>query len=104
VFLERTDQRFRATIVEVDEDNDTALLITDAKFAGLSVATDRVKSGQQIIIVGAPLGLEDGVTTGVVSVFRDLGIGSGEVIQFDAPINHGNSGGPVVNRAKQDGG
>lgn len=100
VFLERTDQRFRATILEVDEDNDVALLTTDAKFTGLAVATDRVKSGQQIIVVGAPLGLEDSVTTGVVSAYRDLGVG-GEVIQFDAPINPGNSGGPVVNGAKR---
>lgn len=101
VFLERTDQRWPATIVGVDRDNDIAHLTTKAKFTGLVAASTPVRSGQQIIVVGAPLGLEDSVTTGVVSAFRDLGDGSGKVIQFDAPINPGNSGGPVVNGSKQ---
>lgn len=101
VFLERTDQRFPATIVKVDKENDVAQLKTDGKFAGLVTATAPAKSGQQIVVVGAPLGLEDSVTTGVVSAFRKSDDGSGTVIQFDAPINPGNSGGPVINGAKQ---
>ncbi|MEV4628857.1 trypsin-like peptidase domain-containing protein [Micromonospora sp. NPDC049523] len=101
VFLERTDQRFPATIVKVDKANDVAQLSTDGKFTGLVAAPEVVKSGQQIVVVGAPLGLEDSVTTGVVSAFRDNEDGPGKVIQFDAPINPGNSGGPVINGAKQ---
>ncbi|WDZ88065.1 S1C family serine protease [Micromonospora cathayae] len=101
VFLERTDQRFPATIVKVDEENDIAHLRTSAKFTGLVTAPTPVKSGQQIVVVGAPLGLTDSVTTGVVSAFRKAENGSGDVIQFDAPINPGNSGGPVINGAKQ---
>ncbi|SCL31476.1 Trypsin-like peptidase domain-containing protein [Micromonospora inyonensis] len=101
VFLERTDQRFPATIVKVDEENDVAHLRTAAKFTGLVTAPTPVKSGQQIIVVGAPLGLTDSVTTGVVSAFRKAENGGGDVIQFDAPINPGNSGGPVINGAKQ---
>ncbi|WP_329108552.1 trypsin-like peptidase domain-containing protein [Micromonospora sp. NBC_01699] len=101
VFLERTDQRFPATIVKVDKANDIAQLSTDGTFTGLVAAPEVVKSGQQIVVVGAPLGLEDSVTTGVVSAFRDNEDGPGKVIQFDAPINPGNSGGPVINGAKQ---
>ncbi|MDO3700441.1 S1C family serine protease [Micromonospora sp. C28SCA-DRY-2] len=101
VFLERTDQRFPATIVKVDEANDIAHLRTTSKFTGLVAASTAVKSGQQIVVVGAPLGLEDSVTTGVVSAFRKAEGGDGPVIQFDAPINPGNSGGPVVNGSKQ---
>ncbi|MEV0807893.1 trypsin-like peptidase domain-containing protein [Micromonospora sp. NPDC050200] len=101
VFLERTDQRFPATIVKVDKDNDVAHLRTTGRFTGLTTASDPVKSGQQIVVVGAPLGLEDSVTTGVVSAFRKDEDGSGQVIQFDAPINPGNSGGPVINGSKQ---
>ncbi|MGN9765553.1 trypsin-like peptidase domain-containing protein [Micromonospora sp. SD12] len=101
VFLERTDQRFPATIVRVDEANDVAHLRTNGKFTGLVAAPAAVKSGQQIVVVGAPLGLEDSVTTGVVSAFRQAGGGEGPVIQFDAPINPGNSGGPVINGSKQ---
>ncbi|WP_405095011.1 S1C family serine protease [Micromonospora sp. NBC_01412] len=101
VFLERTDQRYPATIVKVDEANDVAQLRTNSKFTGLVTASAAVKSGQQIVVVGAPLGLQDSVTTGVVSAFREAEQGSGPVIQFDAPINPGNSGGPVINGQKQ---
>ncbi|WP_173042942.1 S1C family serine protease [Phytohabitans flavus] len=101
VFIERKDQRWPATIVRVDEQDDVAQLRTNNKFTGLATAREAVKSGQQIVVVGAPLGLEDTVTTGVVSAIRKDEGGSGTVIQFDAPINPGNSGGPVVNAAKQ---
>ncbi|WP_433391824.1 trypsin-like peptidase domain-containing protein [Micromonospora sp. KLBMP9576] len=101
VFLERTDQRFPATIVRVDQANDVAHLRANGKFTGLVAAPAAVKSGQQIVVVGAPLGLEDSVTTGVVSAFREAGRGEGPIIQFDAPINPGNSGGPVINGSKQ---
>ncbi|WP_376767542.1 trypsin-like peptidase domain-containing protein [Micromonospora profundi] len=101
VFLERTDQRFPATIVKVDKTNDVAHLRTTNKFTGLVTAPTAVKSGQQIIVVGAPLGLEDSVTTGVVSALRSAQGSSGPTIQFDAPINPGNSGGPVINGSKQ---
>ncbi|MBQ1045754.1 trypsin-like peptidase domain-containing protein [Micromonospora sp. C32] len=101
VFLERKDQRFEATIIATDKDKDLAQLRTSAKFAGLVAARDPVRSGQQIIVVGAPLGLQDSVTTGVVSAFREDERGAGPVIQFDAPINPGNSGGPVINGSKE---
>ncbi|MEU1845578.1 trypsin-like peptidase domain-containing protein [Micromonospora sediminicola] len=101
VFLERTDQRFEATIVATDKEKDLAQLRTTAKFSGLVAARTPVKSGQQIVVVGAPLGLQDSVTTGVVSAFRKDEGGSGPVIQFDAPINPGNSGGPVINGSKE---
>lgn len=101
VSIERQGERYPAEIVGVDETNDVAQLRTDNRFTGLVMAPEAVKSGQQIVVVGAPLGLEDSVTTGVVSAFRDLRDGSGPVIQFSAPINPGNSGGPVVNGDKQ---
>jgi S1-C subfamily serine protease len=102
VFLERTDRRFPATIAKVDKKNDVAQLRTEDRFDGLAAAAAPVKSGQQIIVVGAPLGLSDTVTTGVVSTAsRNLDDGSGSRIQFDAPINPGNSGGPVINGSKE---
>lgn len=101
VFLERTGQRFPATIVKVDKEHDVAQLKADARFTGLVAASAPAKSGQPIAVLGAPLGLEDSVTTGVVSAIRSIPDLAGPVIQFDAPINPGNSGGPVVNAAKQ---
>ncbi|WFE27561.1 S1C family serine protease [Solwaraspora sp. WMMD791] len=101
VFLERDGQRIEAAIVAVDDEIDVAQLRTTESYAGLEAAVEPVRSGQQIVVVGAPLGLADSVTIGVVSAYREADDGSGPVIQFDAPINPGNSGGPVINSSKQ---
>ncbi|WP_328461156.1 trypsin-like peptidase domain-containing protein [Actinoplanes sp. NBC_00393] len=100
VTLERGETRIEATIVRVNEGRDLALLRADQDIKALTPAPGEVKSGQQVVVVGAPLGLEDSVTTGVISAFRK-GSAEGPTIQFDAPINPGNSGGPVVNSSRQ---
>ena len=100
VFLERGKDEVSATIVKVDKDKDLALLRADRAIKGLKPAPAEVKPGQQIVVVGAPLGLEDSVTTGVVSAYRPSEQDA-QSIQFDAPINPGNSGGPVVNAGQQ---
>lgn len=102
VFLERRDQRYPAEIVDVDRSEDVAWLQTSGSFAGLVAADEQVRAGQPIVSVGAPLGLGDTVTTGVVSnPRRDLPDGSGPWIQFDAAVEPGNSGGPVINASHQ---
>ncbi|WP_433216880.1 trypsin-like peptidase domain-containing protein [Dactylosporangium sp. CS-047395] len=99
VSLERTDQRFPAKIIEVHPDKDLAVLHTDEDFAKLSAAATVPKVGEPVLVIGSPMGLEDTVTTGVVSAFRTL---NGEqLMQFDAAINPGNSGGPVFNAKKE---
>ncbi|SNY49507.1 S1C family serine protease [Paractinoplanes atraurantiacus] len=100
VSLERGSTRITATIVDVDKAKDLALLHADTKIAGLATAPATVKPGQQVVVVGAPLGLDDTVTTGVISAYRPDDT-DGPTIQFDAPINPGNSGGPVVNATGQ---
>jgi putative serine protease PepD len=100
VQLERGSTEIDATIVKVDRNKDLALLNAKKSIAGLSAATATVKPGQPVVVAGAPLGLDDTVTSGVVSAFRpDDPDGTG--IQFDAAINPGNSGGPVVNAKYQ---
>ncbi|UWZ38358.1 trypsin-like peptidase domain-containing protein [Dactylosporangium roseum] len=99
VSLERTDQRFPARIVEVHPDKDLAVLHSDEQFARLVPAGAVPKVGEPVLVVGSPYGLEDTVTTGVVSAFRTM---QGEqLMQFDAAINPGNSGGPVFNAKKE---
>ena len=102
VSLERGDQHYPAEIVDVDRSADVAWLHTDSSFTGLATATDPVRTGQPVVSVGAPLGLDDTLTTGVVSnTDRRLPDGSGPWIQFDASVEPGNSGGPVVNSAHE---
>jgi putative serine protease PepD len=96
VSLERGSTRITATIVKVDKGKDLALLRANQRIAGLGTSTAQVKPGQQVVVVGAPLGLDDSVTTGVISAYRPNDQ-DGPTVQFDAPINPGNSGGPVVN-------
>jgi S1-C subfamily serine protease len=101
VYVERGGAEVAATIVGADEERDLAHLRLERETKGLDTAGAPVQSGQQIVVVGAPLGLEDSVTTGVVSAFRKDREDGNPRIQFDAPINPGNSGGPVINAAKQ---
>jgi S1-C subfamily serine protease len=103
VALTHDDQRFSAKIVDHNADDDIAVLQTTDKFPALAAAKADVQTGQPIVVVGAPLGLEQSVTTGVVSAIRNdvPGEGGRTYIQFSAPINPGNSGGPVVDAQKE---
>ncbi|WDP90814.1 MAG: serine protease [Desulfobacter sp.] len=53
-------------------------------------------SGENIMVVGSPMGLEQTVSEGIVSAWRKIK-GIGKVIQISAPISPGSSGGPVLN-------
>jgi S1-C subfamily serine protease len=99
ITLEQQNRRFTGQIVKVDVAADLALLQSTDKFPRLASATDPAKPGQPVVVVGSPLGLEDSVTSGVVSALRN--IGGQSVLQFDAPVNPGNSGGPIVNAQGQ---
>ena len=62
--------------------------------------SDALQPGQTVIAIGSPLGdFKNSVTAGVVSALNRTVPGSGQegLIQTDAAINHGNSGGPLIN-------
>ncbi len=97
----------KATIVGTDPYSDIAVLKTDGKVpavAGLG-NSDKLDPGESVIAIGSPLGdFKNTVTVGVVSATgRSIDSGNGytieNLIQTDAAINHGNSGGPLVNLA-----
>jgi hypothetical protein len=56
--------------------------------------SDRVKIGQRILVIGAPLGLEATVSDGIVSAYRL--VGGVHLFQISAPASPGSSGGPVL--------
>jgi putative serine protease PepD len=103
VSLVHDNQRFSAKITKVDTDNDVALLTTNDKFPALAAVKQDIATGAPVVVVGAPLGLAQTVTTGVVSAIRSdvPGEAGRKLIQFSAPINPGNSGGPVVDAQKE---
>jgi serine protease Do len=107
VFVTLLDgERLPAKIVGTDPSTDLAVLkVTRAKpfpYLELGDSAD-VTPGQWVIAIGNPFGLAETVTTGVVSALgRDIGDGQYDsFIQVDAPINEGNSGGPLLNQKGQ---
>ena len=97
----------KATIVGADQYSDIAVLKTSGKVPAVATLgnSDVLKPGETVIAIGSPLGdFKNTVTVGVVSATgRSIDTGNGytidNLIQTDAAINQGNSGGPLVNLA-----
>ena len=102
-----------ANLVGRDPKTDLAVLKVD-NVDNLSVArlgdSDKVKVGDEVLAAGAPLGLRSTVTHGIISALHRPVPLSGEgsdtdtvidAIQTDASINHGNSGGPLIDMDSQ---
>ncbi len=95
-------RRFKAHLVGKDAPSDIAVLqIKASNLTPIVLAnSDKLEVGDFVIAIGNPYGLDQTVTSGIISALRrsDLGIENYEdFIQTDASINPGNSGGALVN-------
>ena len=110
---------FNAKIVGLDPTNDLAVIKANGNFTPVEFAdSDKVNVGDSVVAIGAPLGLEETVTTGIISALnRTIQVASSEVpdgslqlwtgqgaapvdlrvLQTDAAITPGNSGGALLN-------
>ena len=98
------NKEYSARIIGADATTDLALIKIDAKnLPAITIAnSDNVKVGEWVLAVGNPLGLNNTVTAGIVSAkARTMGQGVSSMIQTDAAINQGNSGGALVNTLGQ---
>jgi putative serine protease PepD len=97
---------YKGTVVGSDASTDLAVIDVDAPASLLSPIafgdSSAVQVGDGVVAIGSPFGLEETVTSGIVSALHrqmtapnDFAIN--DSIQTDAAINHGNSGGPLLN-------
>jgi putative serine protease PepD len=96
----------KASVIGSDPSTDLAVLQIDARSRALTPLpfgnSDNVHVGDSVVAIGNPLGYDRSVTAGIVSAVQRAISAPNQypidhVIQTDAPINHGNSGGPLIN-------
>ncbi len=96
---------YSAKVVGTDASTDLAVLDVDAPASALTPLalgdSSTLSVGDGVVAIGSPFGLQNSVTTGVVSALHRTidspnGFAIDDAIQTDAAINHGNSGGPLL--------
>lgn len=110
IYVTGTDrERRRGELIGADAETDIAVVKIDATLPLIELGdSDEIEVGQSAIAIGSPFGLSHSVTSGVISAIgRSLPSGTGsqrnvyplvDVIQTDAAVNPGNSGGALVDR------
>jgi S1-C subfamily serine protease len=101
---------YKASVVGSDQSTDLAVIKVNAPQSVLHPLTlgdsSKVKVGDAVVAIGSPFGLEETLTGGIVSaVHRQMQAPNNftinDSIQTDAAINHGNSGGPLLDSSAQ---
>jgi putative serine protease PepD len=96
---------YQAQLIGADASTDIAVIKVDAPSSELTPLqlgdSSAVQVGDGVVAIGSPLGLDETVTTGIVSALHRTitspnNFSINDAIQTDAAINHGNSGGPLL--------
>ncbi len=95
-----------SAVIAFDEALDVAIIRVDKSaisgnavsgFPSVTIAdSDNIKAGQTVFTLGSPLGLQNTISSGIISNVNQI-IGEDSFIQITAPISHGSSGGALVN-------
>ncbi len=93
-------------VLAYDEELDVAILRIDkTSLDGIAVPSfpvvtladsDNIKAGQNVFTIGSPQGLQNTISSGIISNVKQI-VGGQEFIQITAPISHGSSGGALIN-------
>jgi putative serine protease PepD len=106
----QTGKTVKATLVGTDPSTDVAVIKVNVAASELHPLTfsssSAVEVGQPVAAIGSPFGLPETLTSGIVSAVNRTITAPNHysisgAIQTDAPINHGNSGGPLLNASGQ---
>ena len=103
IFVKLTNgKEYEAKVLGTDPTSDIAVIKINTKDSLKAVTfadSDKARVGDWVIAIGNPFGLGGTVTAGIISARnRDISLGKyDDFIQTDAPINQGNSGGPLFN-------
>lgn len=94
----RTTERVPARVVGYDRIFDLALVKAELDAPRVLALSDtrRLVPGEPVLALGSPGGLDSTITAGIVSASGRRFLQMGEAVQIDAPVNPGNSGGPLV--------
>jgi len=95
---DKVEEKVPAKVVGYDRIFDLALIKAEVEpnFIYSYSGSSELKIGGRIIAIGSPAGLENTVTSGIVSATGRRFLQMGDAIQVDVPINYGNSGGPLL--------
>jgi putative serine protease PepD len=102
----QTGKTAKATLVGTDEGTDIAVIKVSADASALHPLTfassAAVQVGDEVAAIGSPFGLPETMTSGIISALNRTITAPNHfsisgALQTDAPINHGNSGGPLLN-------
>jgi len=96
--LDDPDTKIPAKVIGYDQALDLALLKAEIepKFVMRLGSSKNLQIGNKVSAIGTPLGLEGTLTSGIISATDRKLLSLGNVIQVDAAINSGNSGGPLI--------
>jgi S1-C subfamily serine protease len=100
---DKVEEKIPAKVVGYDRIFDLALIKAEVKpeYVFSFEGDPELKVGSPVLAIGSPAGLENSVTSGIISAVGRRFLQMGDAVQVDAPVNPGNSGGPLLNSQGQ---